>query len=65
MMSKMLGARDENDEGGNVIPITKALDLPMHEPQFSANERRELRKMMRQFANLRMGCPTARRECGD
>ena len=65
MMSKMLGAQGDTVEDDNVIPITKAMGMANQEPPFSAEERRELRKMMRQFANLRVACPTARREVGE
>lgn len=50
-------------QGGTVVPFVRPAE-PL-EPAFSSAERRELRKMLRQFARVKAGCPTARRESGE
>jgi hypothetical protein len=53
-----------SSDNSNVIPF-QLIKGAANEPQFSNDERAEIRKMLRQFANIRAHCPTARRESGD
>lgn len=52
-----------NDDRSNVVPFERPTDPG--EPLFNSTERAEIRRMLRQFARIGVGCPTARREAGD
>lgn len=63
-MMKPTGDAEGAELGGNVLTFgPRNREAP--EPEFSADERREIRQMLRQFKRIRTACPTARREAGE
>lgn len=67
-MSNVFNGQNGSDDVnriGNVLAFARPATTERSEPEFSSAERKELRKMLRQFAHLRTACPTARREISE